>query len=204
MISDVALQNEDFTRAYDINQGIVQAVRKLNADGESGGAHAQEAKEACWVACFQLGRQSEFPDVQKKLFLLGVALEFCPPERMVDILVAWGRLDQEDVDARWQSATTRSTTTRKRASVQTPSLVDRLQIAPSSLVHAPDAAMFASSAIHRVAANFLTGGALPSSPASPFTGKSQNQSRTRQDEERAHASRVLQKGIGWLIGADDN
>lgn len=201
MISDVALQNEDFTRAYEITDKIVQTVLRLDVDHQN----TQEAKEVCWVACFQLGRQSEFADVQKKLSLLGRALEMCPAERIVEILAAWRRLDQEDIDARREASATRSTMERpkrKREPAAAISFTDRLQmhIPPSPLIHTPDAAMLASKTFSRVAANlpFSIGRDRSSSPGG---NSSRSSSRMGLSGE---PSRVLQKGIGWLIGAEDD
>jgi len=205
MISDVALQNEDFTWAYQINERIIQTVQRLGTSDRD----TQEAKEVCWVACFQLGRQSEFPDVQKKISLLGHALELCPPERITEILAAWRKLDQEDVDAHKEGFSTRPSVRaiRKGDSTATLSLAERiLHIPPSPLIHAPEAATLASKTFSRVAANFpFSVGNMDRSAilGNPHTGNA-SQTRTGQEgEERIHASRVLQKGIGWLIGADD-
>jgi hypothetical protein len=201
MISDVALQNEDFARAYEMTGKIVQTVLKLESDSLG----VSEAREVCWVACFQLGRQSEFPDVQKKLSLLGRALELCPPERMVEILTAWRRLDQEDLDARREALAMHSPTnrsSRRRPAKLTTSFVDRLQmhVPPSPLINTPDAAMLASKTFSRVAANlpFSISRERSSSPGSRSSSR-----MGRDGEERIHASRVLQKGIGWLLGAEE-
>ena len=67
MIADVALQNEDFDEACNIDKRIVDSVAGLK---DGGGSVGMEMKGVCWVACYQLGRQPEFEDVQKKLYLL--------------------------------------------------------------------------------------------------------------------------------------
>ena len=73
---------------------MIDAVLALRSSGlEDPKVH--EASEVCWVACFQLGRQPEFDDVEKKLSLLGRALEFCPPDKLHDVLGAWQRLEKE-------------------------------------------------------------------------------------------------------------
>ena len=216
MISDVALQNEDFDRAYNIDKQIIDFVTGLK---DGGGDVGMEVKEVCWVACYQLGRQPEFEDVQKKLYLLGCALQLCPPERIVDILAAWRRIDQEDLETRTEelngtkpfpSKTDRhGRTGRNEPGIALKSIKDRLQkhMPPSPLVHAPDAALLASKTFSHITANFpfsvrssSRASQRSASPASPMM----NRVSLDQDDGRPsiQASRVFQKGIGWLIGAD--
>ncbi|KAF9651849.1 Sec39-domain-containing protein [Thelephora ganbajun] len=216
MISDVALQNEDFDRAYKIDKQIVDFVAGLKDGGVDVG---EEVKEVCWVACYQLGRQPEFEDVQKKLYLLGYALRLCPPERIVDILAAWRRVDEEDLESRTEELNSakpfpsrtdrRGRTTRNEPGIALKSIADRLQkhITPSPLVHTPDAALLASKTFSHITANFpfsvrssSRASQRSGSPASPMM----NRVSLDQDDGRpsAQASRVFQKGIGWLIGAD--
>ena len=216
MISDVALQNEDFDRAYKIDKQIIDFVTGLEDGGTDVGA---EVKEVCWVACYQLGRQPEFEDVQKKLYLLGYALQLCPPDRVVDILAAWRRLDQEDLEARTEELSStdpfpsrtdrRGRPGRNEPGAALKSIADRLQkhIPPSPLVHTPDAALLASKTFSHITASFpfsvrssSRASQRSASPASPMI----NRVNLEQDDSRpsVQASRVFQKGIGWLIGAD--
>ena len=216
MISDVALQNEDFDRAYVIDKQIIDFIMGLKDGGVDVGT---EVKEVCWMACYQLGRQPEFEDLQKKLYLLGHALQLCPPERMVDILGAWRRVDQEDLDIRTEELDDansihrgpgKSNRTRQAESgIALKSIADRIQkhIPPSPLVHTPDAALLASKTFSHITANFpfsvrsnSRASQRSASPASPII----NRVSLDRDDDRpsAQASRVFQKGIGWLIGAD--
>ena len=216
MISDVALQNEDFDRAYQIDKRIIDFVTGLEDGGVDVGA---EMKEVCWVACYQLGRQPEFEDVQKKLYLLGYALQLCPPERIAEILAAWRRVDQEDLEFRtgeldnmnsFPSRTDRRGRPGQNESrIALKSIADRLQkhMPPSPLVHTPDAALLASKTFSHITANFpfsvrssSRASQRSASPASPMV----NRMNLDQDDGRpsTQASRVFQKGIGWLIGAD--
>ncbi|KAI0051709.1 Sec39-domain-containing protein [Auriscalpium vulgare] len=213
MIADTALQAEDFARAYETSETMVNAVVELRASAVGmDDPQVREAAEVCWVACFQLGRQPEFPDVPKKLALLGRALEFCPADKLVDILAAWRRLDAEDIDARRaRLAKRRSGAQRKPAAgageILPSSLASRFQklhMPTSPLSRAPDSAAFANT-FSRVAATFPFG-----SGASLGSNDNDGRSRSRErawpaldHEVSAQASRVLQKGIGWLIGADD-
>ena len=214
MISDVALQNEDFDRAYKIDKRIIDFVTGLKDGGVDAGA---EMKEVCWVACYQLGRQPEFEDVQKKLYLLGYALQLCPPERIADILAAWRRVDQEDLETRIEELSStepsrtdrRGRTGRNEPGIALKSIADRIQkhIPPSPLVHTPDAALLASKTFSHITANFpfsvrssSRASQRSASPASPMI----NRMNLDQDDGRpsTQASRVFQKGIGWLIGAE--
>ncbi|KAF9787190.1 secretory pathway protein Sec39-domain-containing protein [Thelephora terrestris] len=217
MIADVALQNEDFDRAYKIDKRIIDFVANLKDGGAEVG---EEVKEVCWVACYQLGRQPEFEDVQKKLHLLGCALQLCPPERVVEILAAWRRVDEEDLEIREEELGStkplpskngrRGQTRPNEPGIGLKTIADRLQkhIPPSPLVHTPDAALLASKTFSHITANFpfsvrssSRASQRSDGPASPMM----NRVSLDQDDGRPsmQASRVIQKGIGWLIGADE-
>ena len=70
---------------------------------------------------------------------------------------------------------------------------------------APDAAALANKAFSRVAANFpFAMGGRGRTFESGDGVRSSSGSRTREGHDvSAQASKVLQKGIGWLLGADD-
>ncbi|KAF7306802.1 Sec39 domain-containing protein [Mycena indigotica] len=193
MLADTALQAEDFVRAYEASQQMIDTVlnlRSMHPDSRE----TQEASEVCWVACFQLGRQPEFDDMEKKLGLLGRALEICPPEQLHDILAAWRRLENEDLDSRKERLSSHQdlkANGRPKSRGIVPSLAERLQefhLPSPQLLNTPDAAALASRTFRSVAANFPFGINRPQSVS--------------QEDERA-SSRLLSKGIGWLIGADD-
>jgi neuroblastoma-amplified sequence len=212
MLADTALQVEDFTRAYDTSKRMTDAVMALRSSSIPGleDPKVQAASEVCWVACFQLGRQPEFDDVQKKLSLLGRALELCPPDKLHDVLVAWRRLEKEDIEMRQErlvhrrSGTAATSAPKKQAPSSFDSLSTRLQgfrMTTSPLLKKPDAAALASRTLRSVAANF------------PFSvGGRSSAEGGHDDGGRAHkpdgvdvsaqASRVLSKGIGWLMGDD--
>ncbi|KAJ7706312.1 secretory pathway protein Sec39-domain-containing protein [Mycena rosella] len=213
MLADTALQVEDFLRAYETSERMVETVLALRSsymDVDS--PEIQEASEVCWVACFQLGRQPEFEDVEKKLSLLGRALELCPPEKLHDVLVAWRRLENEDVEAREDRLSHRrdgKPGPRKAAPNAATSLRSRLQdfhMPSPPLLNTPDAAALASRTFRSVAANFPFSVASRgrSQASHPEPERSRSGSRRRDgDEISTQATRVFSKGIGWLIGADD-
>lgn len=216
MLAETALQADDFVRAYDTSETMVNTVLLLRSSHPLGSEDPsiQEASEVCWVTCFQLGCHPEFPDVHKKLALLGRALELCPAEKLPDILAAWRVLEEEDIADRRESLAARKSGARRVSAPRrrttrvdaVASLATRLQGMQMHIPASPNAAAFANKAFN-VAANIpfsFTGRGR--TYLSEESDRSRSGSRTRP--ENAHvvseqASRVLQKGIGWLLGADD-
>lgn len=182
MLADTALHSEDFDYAYgNIERmiGLVSSLRNTHMGLNEG---ARDAAEVCWVACFQLGRQPEFLDLEKKMVLLGNALEFCPPEKIYDVLTAWKKLEVGDVQRRVAPLRTR---------------LPDFHVSAPPLLSSPDAAALASRTFKSVAANFsFSVGHPPQSDTS--------QSEGRKGDASSQASRVLSKGIGWLIGSDSD
>ena len=106
MLADSALQAEDFESAVATTEHMVSLLysrQSLSSSTASSSSfhdsnalsHLDEAKEVCWHSCYQLGRQSEYQNTQKKMRLLGHALQLCPPEHMLDILTVWRKLEDE-------------------------------------------------------------------------------------------------------------
>jgi hypothetical protein len=214
MISDAALQAEDFTRAFDTNQKMIDVVFKLRSAITSSGSEdprLQEASEVCWLACFQLGRHPEFPDVEQKLTLMGRALELCPADKLNDILVPWRRMEQEDLEVRKERLADHSPRPKPAATKPVSSLQSRLNnlhVPTTPLINAEDAAALAGRAFSRVASNFpfrVGGRERSESREGQIRSGSRDESYRRLDGEDVsqQASRVLQRGIGWLLGADD-
>jgi len=205
MLADTAIQDEDFGRAYEVTKRMVDTVLDLRSCARScvDDPKIQEVSEVCWVACFQLGRQP-FSDVEKKLTLLGRALGLCPPDKLHDVLVAWRRLKKEDIanrperSSRSRIETAAASSTKKLATSTVDSLFARLQdprVPTSPSLKPPNAAAIASRTLKSVAASFpfsVTGRSSTGSEGGPKP----------DDDVSAQASRVLSKGIGWLIGDD--
>jgi hypothetical protein len=116
MLTDSALQAEDFGRAVKSCEKMVEGARKLRSKYPPRASppsydvpqdplwsSAEEAIEVCWHSCFQLGRQSEFNDTQAKLRLLGFALELCPTTNTLELLAVWRRIEAEDIEVRKQA-----------------------------------------------------------------------------------------------------
>ncbi|KAI0830625.1 Sec39-domain-containing protein [Trametes gibbosa] len=225
MLAETALQADDFARAHAASEQMVNTVLLLHDPAAAANAppYIQAAREVCWLTCFQLGRHPEFPDAQQTL---ARALEFCPAERLPDVLAAWRSLEEVDVARRRETLASRKRGAprvgghrRQRMSGAAghgttdavASLASRLQsmhMPELHIPHSPDAAALANKAFSHVAANipFAFGG-RGRSYMSDETERSRSGSRGRA-ADGAHvvseqASRVLQKGIGWLLGADD-
>ncbi|KAG2755536.1 hypothetical protein P692DRAFT_20793257 [Suillus brevipes Sb2] len=214
MVSDAALQAEDFTRAFITNQKMIDAVFKLRSAITSSGSDDQrlrEASEVCWLSCFQLGRHPDFPNVEQKLTLMGRALELCPADKLNDILILWRRMEQEDLEVRKERLADHSPRPKPAATKPISSLQSRLNnlhVPTTPLLNAEDAAALAGRAFSRVASNFpfrVSGRERSGSREGQTRSGSQDESHRRLDGEDVsqQASRVLQRGIGWLLGADD-
>jgi hypothetical protein len=223
MLANTALHAEDFDRAYETSERMVDTVLSLRSSPLGlDDAKVQEASEVCWMACWQLGRQPEFDDVDKKLLLLGRALELCPPDRLHEVLTGWCRLEKEDLDNRRErlaasrGATGLAKAPRRPVVNNTPntasSLASRLQdfrlhMPASPLVNAEDAAALAGRTFNRVTANFPFSIGHRDRPrgSSETSSSSRDGSRQRPQsgDVSTQANRVFAKGIGWLIGADD-
>ncbi|KAF9462109.1 secretory pathway protein Sec39-domain-containing protein [Collybia nuda] len=217
MLADTALQVEDFHRAYELSERMSEAAIKFRSFNPLGAdEQVTEVNEVCWVACFQLGRQSEFDDLNKKLLLLGRALELCPAEKLPDVLGAWRRLEKEDIKVREEKLGLHSSATTTFGPPKHPrtipsnvasSLRTRLQnfhIPSPPLLSTPDAAALASRTFRSVAANFPFS-VVHSQPSEADTRTFHSGDMGRPDGEdvSTQATRVFSKGIGWLIGADE-
>lgn len=262
MLADTALQAEDFTRAYENTIRMVDIVKKLREASTSlsvDDGKVQEATEVCWIGCFQLGRQPEFNDLKKKLQLLGFALEFCPSEKLYDVLTAWRRLEKEDIVNReedlvqkkqlhvggksltralhhhqqkhglarenghtWNPSPAMAGQTLSTAASSLRAKLQQFHMPSPPLLSTPDAAALASRTFRSVTANFpFSVGQRSATPSQVshheydghqthqqgygYGGGSQasDSGHHRLDDVSAQASKVLSKGIGWLIGADD-
>ncbi|THH33542.1 hypothetical protein EUX98_g631 [Antrodiella citrinella] len=226
MLADTALQAEDFERAYENSERMLSMVLSFRATNSVDDEKVQEASEVCWVACYQLGRQSEFADVSKKLILLSRALELCPADKLSDVLAVHHRLEQEDMDERQARLSNRQLGVRNVGSRKhvnasngsATSLASRLQelrmpnlhLTSPSMPHTPDPAALAEKAF-RAAANFSfsdfsSRGRTFMAEATRDRSSSRDGSRPRYDpavEVSAQAQRVLSKGLGWLLGDEE-
>ncbi|KAG1741375.1 hypothetical protein EDD22DRAFT_851698 [Suillus occidentalis] len=86
MVSDVALQAEDFTRAFDMNQKMIDVVFKLRSAITSSGSDDQRSLLALLLSAWAASR---FPNIEQKLTLMGRVLELCPADKLNDILIPW-------------------------------------------------------------------------------------------------------------------
>jgi hypothetical protein len=140
--------------------------------------------------------------------LLGRALELCPPDKIHDVLTVWRRLEKEDVESRQErlshhrSRINAATAPHQQRSVLANTLAARLQefrMPSPPLLKTPDATALASRTFKSVAANF------PFSVGRSLGSQGDDESGRRRingEDASAQATRVLSKGIGWLIGDD--
>jgi hypothetical protein len=264
MLADTALQAEDFDRAYKNAMQmvpIIKTLREATSPLDVNNDKVQEATEFCWIGCFQLGRQPEFNDLKKKLQLLGYALEFCPPEKLHDVLTTWRRLEKEDIANReedliqkkqlhvggksltsslhhhqqkhgisrlnghsWDHASTVTSATLNTAASSLRAKLQQFHMPSPPLLSTPDAAALASRTFRSVAANFpFSVGQRSATPSQAsqhgahdsdhhqnhqghtgvYTSGDSEPGHHRLDDVSAQASKVFSKGIGWLIGTDE-
>ncbi|KZS95944.1 hypothetical protein SISNIDRAFT_438503 [Sistotremastrum niveocremeum HHB9708] len=210
MLGDAALQAEDFVAASHSSEQMVEAVHTLQKHPEGvPQSSIDEAVEVCWHFCFQLGRQAEFRDLETKLKLLGQALQLCPSGNAVDVLNVWRRVEAEQTQIRRQMTKSREARRDRRrpektlAELTASSIRDRLSSFKPDLTHShlvpTEAAAMASRTLGRVTAS------LPFGVARGRSDLSQDEPRARSQspDVSAQARQVLSKGIGWLIGGDD-
>ncbi|KAF8609240.1 hypothetical protein BDV93DRAFT_518087 [Ceratobasidium sp. AG-I] len=202
MISDAALSAEDFSAAAENSTRMVKTAAKLRG-AETPAAH--EAIEVCWHTCYQLGRQTEFADTSAKMTLLAHALELCPPENVGDVLNIWKRLEGEKIEAHKAREPVTRPVRRTRGG-------DHLTLPDmSGPLISPDAAAAAARTFSRVAgvaANFpfsvrgRLGYGSPSVDDDASSAKSI--ARSASPDSVSHAARhAFSRGVGWLIGAND-
>jgi hypothetical protein len=232
MLVDVALQHEDFAKAEVLCERMMDSARKLRTShssaplkDESGTASStQEALDVAWRSCYQLGRQSEFSDTNGKLRLLGFALELCPTTNMLDVLSAWRRLDVLDIEERNKRSearkTARTSGRRRGSAQQSAQRQSRAVAAAGSLLdglkgfsQGQDAA---ANVLNRVAANFPFSMGRRSaeiersrSPREHNFGdllsrQAGSNSPRLTDEVAAGARQALSRGVGWLLGGDED
>jgi neuroblastoma-amplified sequence len=232
MLTESAMQKPDFDQAGEICERIVDAAIRLQRQQRQGKevADSDQAVDICWKTCSQLGKQSEYSDIPRKMSLLGRALQFCPPEAISELLVVWRRV--EDGQVRLDEAARnrheplifkkghhRNTSTGSTTSVTSSSKVP--QDSAAQLLGSRRAAK-AASRLNQVAHDFSTNFNLrplqtgvsssahreESSPA-----RSESSDRAPRDafvglgeggaEIKQQARRALVKGVGWLIGAGE-
>lgn len=214
MLAEAALQAEDFTRAVETIDQMLEVVRRIPQDDKTG--VLETSRELCWRACYQLGRQTEYEDNDSKLRLLGHALELCPQEHLVNVLNVWQRIEGETVTNRKRrlAASKQATTSRKRriptsstaASIR--ARLHELSLGTTAGISAPDAAALASRAFKGVAANFpfsMRGNQQAESSPERYGGHEQHSQQhiLAGTDVSVHAKQAFARGIGWLIGADE-
>lgn len=207
MISDAALSAEDFSAAAENSTRMVKTAAKLRGVETPA---AREAIEVCWHTCYQLGRQTEFADTSAKMTLVAHALELCPPENVGDVLNVWKRLEGEKIEAHKAREPVAKPVRRARGG-------DLLTLPDmSGPLISPDAAAAAARTFSRVAgvaANFpfsVRGRLGYGSSGVPSAGVDDDASSAKSiarsvspDSVSTTARHAFSRGVGWLIGAND-
>ncbi|KAI0002081.1 hypothetical protein BJV77DRAFT_1146898 [Russula vinacea] len=215
---------EDFAQAFETSETMIDTVSHLCSSPGISQAELNDAKEVCWVSCFQLGRQTEFANVEKKLRLLGHALEFCPADRLPEILMAWRRLERRVLRCAAKAEPRRR---RRRptwrhchqcAASDTSAGCNRTVPSVTVAEHTPSrfSPRDGGQCGHRGhfqsrCFKFPFSKSRPQAHSSQSEGDNQGQSRGEdvgwpsldREEVSSQASKALQRGIGWLIGADE-
>lgn len=238
MLAESAMQVPDYEPASEICDKMIHLVSEVGKKVNSTDADA--VRDVCWKTCYQLGKQSEFADLTKRLNFLAKALEYCPPEMMTELLAVWRKL--EDGQIRLEEAARHrrvaripepegSTRGHKRtgSAASTTSTEGRGRTTAEQQLLGSRTAARAAKTLNKVAHDFSARGfALPSlatphfsrpssaqgrpaSPARSDTGVHTPQAIREQlaglgdsQEIKQQARKALVKGVGWLLGANEN
>jgi neuroblastoma-amplified sequence len=225
MLVEVALQHEDFLKAEMTCERMMESARHIRASYPTDGAVAmpttsQEALEVAWRSCYQLGRQSEFQDTGRKLHLLGSALELCPTANTLDVLSAWGRIEAEDIKERRRRSAARAalrpTGKRKESGVDMQDRQSRAIAAAGTLFDGlkglSQGQEAATHMLNRFSAKFpfsiaRTDEHQPAAGERDFGSlfsRGEPSPRHKVTEDVAAGARhALARGVGWLIGGDE-
>ncbi|KAJ9106995.1 hypothetical protein QFC19_002863 [Naganishia cerealis] len=249
MLAEAAMQVPDFEPATDICERMIKLVdetgRRQHHNTKNGPPVSVESvKDVCWKTCYQLGKQTEFTDLSKRMKFLAKALEYCPPEMITEMLAVWRKLEDGHIrleeaakhrrDARIPEPEGSTRGHRRTGSAGSTLSADGLRgrtTTEQQLLGSRTAAR-AAKTLNKVAHDFSSRGfALPSLATPHFSRPASAQSRTRNDQSPARsetgsvntmairdqlaglgdggeikqqARKALVKGVGWLLGANEN
>ncbi|KAF9518305.1 hypothetical protein BS47DRAFT_1375413 [Hydnum rufescens UP504] len=212
MLADSALQAEDFNVAATSCEQMIALLKMRrpgleapSSDGvAAGGSTEGDAVEVCWHACFQLGRQSEFRDVKKKLQLLGYALQLCPPANTLDVLAVWRRIELEDIQTPATAAAHSPPGGGRRFNSLSAQLSEyAATTSPLLMNQGADAAALAAKTFTRVAANFPMSFRGVRGGGTSRSEEDGSIARSTSPDVSSHARQALARGMGWLIGDDE-
>jgi len=89
LLTESAIRNDDFDLAYTHSQDMFGLVNKQRS-GEA-------SIDLVWRALAHLGEQADFPEISKKLVVLGQALELCPPAEIPSIMLTWRSVEDGQI-----------------------------------------------------------------------------------------------------------
>lgn len=227
MLTDSAMQKPDFDPAGEICEQIVAVTTRVHRQVQSGKSvpGADEAIAICWKTCSQLGKQSEYSDVPRKMTLLGRALQLCPPEAMSELLVVWRKVEDgqirldEAARNRHEPLVFQKGHHRQRSNGSFSSTTSNDRVAAAQLLGSKRAAI-AAKRLNQVAHGITTNFNLRPLQAARLGARGTDGSPTRSEasdhspldalagldalaETRQQARKALVKGVGWLIGAGE-
>lgn len=195
--------------------GIARTLRTESQSVVSSGDNtdptaAEEAVEVAWRSCYQLGRQSEYHDQIKKLRLLGFAMELCPTENTLDILNTWRRIEADDIEDRKRRSEARALSGRPTGKRK-----PRPQQRPGAITTTAESLLGGLTGFSRGQDNIL--GRAAAGLQSFSTRERSSERRSSRDFAQlfqsdvpltpdigATARHALARGVGWLIGADED
>lgn len=67
--------------------------RKKASDPEAENSLMARLREDVWRSAFIIGSSDDYSDIERKLFLLGLAVELCPSEEVERVLKSWRRVE---------------------------------------------------------------------------------------------------------------
>lgn len=198
MLCDAAVSSQDWDLARErVEEMITMATPDL------GGTETDETikvRDVAWRSCLALGRQETYPDLMVRMALLAQAVALAPSEQVSSILPLY-RAVEEEVERHPEAL---------RAHIRGVQGEERHDEEEHKVLGSRRAARAAKLALD-IGSNLPgLGFARTASPALGSEGRSSIDS-TRdaaslfdQDVDvRAGARRALVKGVGWLLGTDE-
>lgn len=96
MIADSGLHSRDYDRTATTCDRMVQSVETLRKSrAKDVMALVEPAAEVTWRNCFQLGKQDDYPGLERRMKLLGHALVLCPTNQIALLLPFWRKLEDQ-------------------------------------------------------------------------------------------------------------
>ena len=210
LLCQSATRDGDYDAAYGLCQDMFRMAQ-------------QDKDDIIWEPFVQLGMRVEFAEVDKRMTLLGQVLEICPPGEMPKILQDWRRVENGQVRLA-EAAKRRRTTGIRSARRNTPHAIEAEErvLGSRTAARAAKLAMgFAGSKLNIRSSPLLASSpTMSSSHGEPADRRSNESDRpsfgaifdgtgvkagtAEAERVRQQARKVLVRGVGWLLGADEH